>query len=73
MEESFITSIINKAANEGIWALLFVGLFVYVVKDSKQRENKYQEMVSKLHSIIDETLQSLGRKVDEILGKKEGK
>ena len=69
MEESLITSIINKAASEGTWALLFVGLFVYVIKDSKQREGKYQEMVAKLHSIIDDTLKSLGDKVDEILNK----
>lgn len=45
--------------NQGPWALLFVSLLVYVIRDSKarekkmqddskERENKYQETIDKL-------------------------
>lgn len=31
-----------------IWSLLFVGLFIYNLKDSAKREKKYQETIEKL-------------------------
>ena len=33
---------------QGPFALLFVSLLIYVMKDSKARENKYQETIDKL-------------------------
>ncbi len=41
-------SIINLAAANGLWALLFVFLFFYQLKDSKSREIKYQKTIDKL-------------------------
>ena len=31
-----------------VWSLLFVGLFIYNLKDSAKREKKYQEIIEKL-------------------------
>lgn len=39
---------VNYWMNQGPWALLFVFLLVYVMKDSKGREKKYQETIDKL-------------------------
>lgn len=33
---------------QGPFALLFVSLFVYVIKDSKARETKYQDTIDRL-------------------------
>lgn len=33
---------------QGPWALLFVSLLVYVMRDSKAREKKYQDTIDKL-------------------------
>ena len=33
--------IFNLALNNGLWAVLFLMLLVYVLKDSKSRESKY--------------------------------
>ena len=41
-------SIFNLAAANGIWALLFVFLFFYQLKDSKSRELKYQKTIERL-------------------------
>ena len=41
-------SIISLAAANGIWAVLFVFLFFYELKDSKSREIKYQKTIDKL-------------------------
>ena len=31
-----------------VWASLFVGLFIYQIKDSAKREKMYQEVIEKL-------------------------
>lgn len=40
--------IIEVAANSGIWALLFIALFFVQIKDSKTREEKYQQTIDAL-------------------------
>ena len=38
----------ETALNSGLWAMLFVGLFITQMKDSKAREEKYQALVDSL-------------------------
>ena len=40
--------IFNLALNNGLWAVLFLVLLFYVLKDSRAREKKYQETIDKL-------------------------
>lgn len=40
--------ILDLAIKNSLWAVLFLGLFVFVLKDSKQRENKYQQTIKDL-------------------------
>ena len=43
----------REALTNGIWAMLFVGLLVYLLQDSARREKKYQDTISKLNSHLD--------------------
>ena len=45
--------IFKLALSNGIWAVLFVGLLVYQLKDSAKREKKYQETITKLNAHLD--------------------
>ena len=45
--------IFNQALANGIWAVLFVSLLVYQLKDSAKREKKYQDTISKLNQHLD--------------------
>ena len=38
----------DQALNSGLWAMLFVGLFITQMRDSKAREEKYQALVESL-------------------------
>ena len=38
----------ETALNSGLWAMLFVGLFITQMKDSKAREEKYQTLIDAL-------------------------
>ena len=65
------SKLFEMAASQGIWALLFVGLFIYTLKDAKTREEKYQDLVAKLSSIIDDKIKVLAEKIDNLFDKKE--
>ena len=38
----------ETAINSGLWAMLFVALFIMQIKDSKAREEKYQNLINTL-------------------------
>ena len=40
--------VFNLALKNGLWAVLFLGLFIFVIKDSSAREKKYQQTIKDL-------------------------
>ena len=40
--------IFNLTISNGLFAVMFLGLFIYQLKDSKSRESKYQDTIAKL-------------------------
>ena len=45
--------VFKLALSNGIWAVMFVGLLIFQLKDSSKRERKYQETISKLNQHLD--------------------
>ena len=52
MEESLL----NLALKDGIWATLFVVLFIYTIVDSRRREQKLQQIIDENQKIIADAL-----------------
>ena len=48
--------ILGLAVSNGIFAVLFVLLLFYQLKDSRNREQKYQNTIEKLNIHLDEAL-----------------
>ena len=40
--------ILDLAIKNGLWAVLFLGLLIFVLKDSSKREKKYQQTIQDL-------------------------
>jgi len=40
--------IFNLAIKNGLWAVLFTGLLIFVIKDTANREKKYQQIITEL-------------------------
>lgn len=59
------TEIIKSFISQGAFALLFVWLFFDTRKDSKNREEKYQETINKLADNLGE-VKSIKEDVEEI-------
>ena len=59
------------ALNSGLWAMLFVGLFITQMKESKAREEKYQQLVDslaeklKIVEIIKDDIEIIKDKLDK--------
>ncbi len=45
--------IFRLALANGLWAVLFVALLVYQLRDSASREKKYQQTICKLNEHLD--------------------
>ena len=67
MEEIFAIAI-----NHGLVAAMFVGLVIFVLKETKKREEKYQQTIEKLADtlrsveVIEETTITLATQLREI-------
>lgn len=57
--------ILNLAISNGLFAVLFMGLLIYQLKDSKTRENKYQDTIERLGKSL-EIVKSVKEDVEEI-------
>ena len=53
-------TLLDLAAANGLWAALYVFLFLYVLYDSRNREKKYQLTIQENQAIIKELSQKLG-------------
>lgn len=60
--------IVNLAISNGLFAVLFLGLLVYQLKDSRAREQKYQSMIEKLGDSL-EIVKQVKEDVEDIKDK----
>lgn len=60
--------IINLAISNGLFAVLFSGLLVYQLRDSRTREQRYQETIKNLGKAL-EVVQEVKEDVQEIKDK----
>ena len=64
--------IVNLAIQNGLFAVLFLGLLIFTLKDSAKREKKYQQTIESLNKNLDtaleieEEIKNLEENVEEI-------
>lgn len=68
-------NVFDLAIKNGLWAVLFLGLLIFVLKDSKQRENKYQQTIKDLteHLGVVHEIKKEVEEVKEVVFKKNKK
>ena len=47
------SEVLQLAASQSLWAVLFVALLFYVLKENSKREEKFQEIISSLTEKLD--------------------
>lgn len=58
-------TVLEIAATNGIWAVLFIILLAYLMQDSKKREAKYQQTIETLTERL-EVVAEIKEKVDRL-------
>ncbi len=61
-----MTTLLNEAVKNGIWALLFVVLFIWTIRENKTRETAYQETIKQVNDSILSKVCSTAKTVDEL-------
>ena len=54
-----IDEIMSLAVGNGIWTALFCFLFLYMLKDTRNREAKYNSLIENLNTQLDKTTSAL--------------
>lgn len=57
--------IVDLAISNGLWAVLFLFLLIFVLRDTNKREKKYQDIIEKLGNNI-EIIKEVQEDVKEI-------
>ena len=62
--EAGLQSLIEAALQQGIWAALYIYLFFRMLKENKEREDRYQAMVDRLSGNIEEGIEDIQSRLD---------
>ena len=65
MEEA-ATSILELALEQGVWAALYIYLFFRMLKENKEREERYQATIDHLSVKIEKGTEDVKKSVDEL-------
>ena len=63
MEES-IGKILELAISQGVWAALYIYLFFRMLKENKEREDRYQVTIDRLSDNIEAGIEKIQSKLD---------
>ena len=58
MEEG-LSTIIELAVSQGIWAVLYIYLFFRMLKENKEREERYQSTIDRLSTNIETGIEKI--------------
>lgn len=62
--ELFTAIIKSVLLAEGIWAALYIYLFFRMLKENKEREDRYQAMIDRLSGNIEEGIEDIQSRLD---------
>lgn len=54
-----VTSLLEAALQQGIWAALYIYLFFRMLKENASREERYQNMIDRLSSNIENGIENM--------------
>ena len=64
--DASLTTILEVALQQGIWAALYIYLFFRMLKENAQREEKYQGMIENLSGNILNGIDDIQSRLDDM-------
>ena len=59
-----VTSLLEAALQQGIWAALYIYLFFRMLKENASREERYQNMIDRLSRNIENGIENIQNRLD---------
>ncbi|HIQ84144.1 MAG TPA: hypothetical protein IAA52_13725 [Candidatus Pullichristensenella stercorigallinarum] len=66
--EANLTQLLELAVQQGVWAVLYIYLFFRMLKENKEREERYQTMIDRLSGNIEDGIGKIQQKLDSLAG-----
>lgn len=66
MDSEGWNKLLELAVQQGIWAALYIYLFFRMLKENSARENKYQEMITRLSDNIEAGINRIQTQLEHI-------
>ena len=66
--EANLTQLLELAVQQGVWAVLYIYLFFRMLKENKEREERYQTMIDRLSGNIEDGIEKIHQKLDSLAG-----
>lgn len=66
--EANLTQLLELAVQQGIWAVLYIYLFFRMLRENKEREERYQTMIDRLSGNIEDGIEKIHQKLDALAG-----
>jgi len=67
--EASLTSILELALQQGIWAALYIYLFFRMLSENKEREDKYQTIIDRLIGNIEQGIEDIQERLEQLAAK----
>lgn len=62
----FIVKLLEMAVSQGIWAVLYIYLFLRMLNENKAREDRYQETIKDLSMHIYRDVERIVMELDDV-------
>lgn len=64
--EEWLTKLLELAVGQGIWAVLYIYLFFRMLKENKEREERYQNTVNLLCDNIEKGIRDIKDQLEDV-------
>lgn len=64
--EEIATKLLELAVSQGIWAVLYIYLFLRMLKENKEREERYQDTISLLSGNIEDGIRDIKNQLEDM-------
>jgi len=70
--EIWIEKLLELAVGQGLWAVLYIYLFLRMLKENKEREERYHDTIVLLSDDIQDGIQGIHEQLKEIASSQNG-
>lgn len=64
--EEWVTKLLELAVGQGIWAVLYIYLFFRMLKENKEREERYQSTINLLSGNIEDGIRDIKNQLEDM-------